>query len=287
LREMCLLDMEEITVSELLKGVIIGNANDASAVLAEKAGGSEENFAKLMNAKAAELKMENTVFTNCNGYYGDDKQISTAADLAKLCAELAKYDFLREYFTCWRDFVRGGETELVNANEIVKDYKGIAGFKAGYTENSGYCIAAGAERDGVMYISVVLGCTDKYDSFSEAKRLMSTGFSGYTVFVPELTEKDIPENVAVKGGMARQTAVECGRVKSVVLPNGAADSLSASVIIPEYLYAPVEKGDKIGEIHFIRGDETLFAVDITAAESVEKINIIKAMGIILKNLLTF
>lgn len=278
---------EEITVSELFKGVIIGNANDASAVLAEKVGGSEENFVKLMNAKAAELGMKNTVFTNCNGYYGDEKQISTAADLARLCRELAKYDFLREYFTCWRDFVRGGETELVNANEIVKDYKGIAGFKAGFTENSGYCIAAGAERDGVMYISVVLGCSDKYDSFSEAKRLMSTGFSGYTVFVPELPKKDIPESVAVKGGMSRQTAVKCGRVKSVVLPNGAADSLTSAVILPEYVYAPVEKGDKIGEIHFIRGGETLFAVDITAAESVEKINVLKAMGIILKKLLTF
>ncbi|MCH5193475.1 MAG: D-alanyl-D-alanine carboxypeptidase [Oscillospiraceae bacterium] len=277
---------EEITVDELLKGVIIGNANDASVVLAEKIAGSEEKFVQLMNTRAAELGMKDTVFTNCNGYYDDDKQISTAADIAKLCAELAKHEFLREYLTCWRDFVRGGETELVNANEIVKSYKGIAGFKAGYTENSGYCIAAGAERDGIMYISVVLGCADKGDSFTEATRLMGTGFSGYTVFVPELP-KDIPLYVPVKGGMVRQAAVECGKVRSVVLPNGAAGSVSAAVIMPEYVYAPLEKGEKVGEVHFMRNDKMMFAVDIVAAESAESMDMKNAIGIILKKLLTF
>lgn len=277
---------EEITVDELLKGVVIGNANDAAVVLAEKVSGSEEKFIQLMNSRAAELGMKNTAFTNCNGYYDDDKQISTATDIARLCAELAKHEFLREYLTCWRDFVRGGETELVNANEIVKSYKGIAGFKAGYTENSGYCVAAGAKRDGIMYISVVLGCNDKDDSFTEATRLMGTGFSGYTVFVPELP-KDIPSFVTVKKGMTRQAAVECGDVRSVVLPNGAASSVSAKVIMPEYVYAPVEKGDKIGEVHFMRNDKMLFAVDIVATESAESMNLKNAIGIILKKLLTF
>ncbi|MCH5348554.1 MAG: D-alanyl-D-alanine carboxypeptidase [Oscillospiraceae bacterium] len=277
---------EEITVDELLKGVIIGNANDASVVLAEKVSGSEEKFVQLMNRRASELGMKNTIFTNCNGYYDDDRQISTAADIAKLCAELAKHKVLKEYLTCWRDFVRGGETELVNANEIVKSYKGIAGFKAGYTENSGYCVAAGAERDGVMYISVVLGCSDKGDSFTEATRLMGTGFSGYTVFVPELP-KDIPLYVPVKKGMTRQAAVECGEVRSVVLPNGAAGSVSAAVIMPEYVYAPVNKGDKIGEVHFMRNNKMMFAVDIVATESAESMNLKNAIGIILKKLLTF
>lgn len=277
---------EEITADELLKGVIIGNANDASVVLAEKIAGSEEKFVRLMNSRASELGMKDTVFTNCSGYYDDDKQISTAKDIAILCAELAKYDFLREYLICWRDFVRGGETELVNANEIVKSYKGIAGFKAGYTESSGYCVAAGAERDGIMYISVILGCADKGDSFTEATRLMGTGFSGYTVFVPELP-KDIPFFVPVKGGMIRQAAVECGKVRSVVLPNGAAGSVSATVIMPEYVYAPIEKGDKIGEVHFLRNNKMMFAVDIVATESAESMNLKNAIGIMLKKLLTF
>ena len=137
-----------------------------------------------------------------------------------------------------------------------------------------------------MYISVVLGCADKDDSFTEATRLMSTGFSGYTVFVPELPN-DIPYFVKVKRGMIRQAAVECGEVRSVVLPNGAASSVSAKVIMPEYVYAPIEKGDKIGEVHFTRNDKMMFAVDIVATESAESMNLKNAIGIILKKLLTF
>ena len=277
---------EEITVDELFKGVIIGNANDASVVLAEKVSGSEEDFVNLMNQRAKELGMSNTVFTNCNGYYDDEKQVSTAADIAKLCAKLSEYDFLKEYFTCWRDFVRCKATELVNANELVKSYKDIVGFKAGYTENSGYCTAAGAERDGVMYISVVLGCDDKDYSFTEAKRLMNVGFSGYTVFVPELP-KDIPAEIDVKGGMSAKIPVEYGEVRRVVLPNGAAGSLTSNVIMPDYVYAPVEKGRKVGEIHFLRNDKVIFTVDMFASESAEEMTVSNAVSILLKKLLTF
>ncbi|MBP1560480.1 MAG: D-alanyl-D-alanine carboxypeptidase [Oscillospiraceae bacterium] len=277
---------EEITAEELFKGVIIGNANDAAAVLAEAVGGTEEKFVELMNSRAAELNMKNTVFTNSNGYYDDSAQISTAHDLALLCAELAKHDFLRGYFTCWRDFVRDGETELVNANELVKSYEGIAGFKAGYSESAGHCIASGAERDGVMYIAVVLGCEDKYDSFSEAKKLMSTGFSQYKVFTPELP-KDAPAEIAVRGGMAKTVPLEYGDVKRVVLPSGAADSVSSRVVITDYVYAPVKKGYKAGEVQFLRNGKMMFAVDIVAAEDAEEINAPKALGIIFKKLLSF
>lgn len=277
---------EEITVDELLKAVIIGNANDAAVVLAEKIAVSEEKFAGLMNVRAKELGMENTYFTNCNGYYDDDKQISTAYDMAKLCAELSKYDFLRGYFTCWRDFVRGGETELVNSNEAVKDYKGLIGFKAGFSENAGYCAALGAERDGVTYISVVLGCDDKDKSLSDAKSLLSMGFSQYTVFTPE-RPKDVPTEIAVRGGTAKTVPVESGSIRSVVLPNGTAGSVTSRVVMTDYVYAPVERGRKVGEIQFLRNDKMIFAVDICTADSVEKMDTKKALCIILKKLLTF
>ncbi len=277
---------EEITVEELFKSVIIGNANDAAVVLSESIAKPEEKFAEVMNSRAKELGMENTVFTNCNGYYDDGKQLSTAHDLALLCAELAKHDFLRGYFTCWRDFVRDGAAELVNSNEAVKSYKGIIGFKAGYTENSGHCTAMGAERDGVTYISVVLGCKDKDVSLSMAKELLTMGFSQYTVFTPE-RPKDIPTEIAVRGGMVKTVPVECGSIRSVVLPNGSAKSVSSRVIITDYVYAPVSAGQKVGEVQFLRNDKMMFAVDIYAAENAEKMDIQKALCIILKKLLTF
>lgn len=277
---------EEITVDELFKAVIIGNANDASVVLAECVSHTEEDFVKKMNTRAKELGMKNTVFTNCCGYYDDDKQISTAHDLAKLCAELAKHDFLRDYFTCWRDFVRDNQTELVNANDLVKSYDGLIGFKAGYSENSGYCIAVGAERNGVTYISVILGCRDKEDCSYKAKTLLNTAFSGYTVFTPELPN-NIPAEISVRRGMTKKIPVECEYVRSVVLPNDAVNSVSSRVIMADYVYAPVKKGWKVGEVQFLRNEKMLFYVNIVVSESAEEINIRKAFGIMLKKLLTF
>ncbi len=277
---------EEITAEELFKSVIIGNANDAAVVLAESIAKPEEKFAEVMNKRAKELGMKNTVFTNCNGYYDDGKQLSTAHDLALLCAELAKHDFLRGYFTCWRDFVRDGAAELVNSNEAVKSYKGIIGFKAGYTENSGHCAAMGAERDGVTYISVVLGFDDKDVSLSMAKELLTMGFSQYTVFTPE-RPKDIPSEIAVRGGMVKTVPVECGNIRSVVLPNGSAKSVSSRIVITDYVYAPVSAGQKVGEVQFLRNDKMMFAVDLYTAEAAEEMNAQKALCIILKKLLTF
>lgn len=281
-----LMPNEEITVDELLKAVIIGNANDASVVLAEAVSGTEEKFTEKMNEAAHQLGMENTVFTNCNGYYDDVKQLSTAYDLAILCSALAEYDFLKDYFNCWRDFVRNGETELVNANELVKSYKGITVGKAGYTDNSGYCLAVAAEREGISYISVVLGCNEKEDTFSKAKKMLNSAFSDYIVFTPELPE-NIPVEIEVKRGLAKTAAIEYENVRKVVLPKGAVNTVSSKVIISDYVYAPVKKGRKVGEIQFFRGDKMMFHVDIVVKENIKEINMSKSLGILIKKLLTF
>lgn len=281
-----LMSNEEITVDELLKAVIIGNANDASTVLAEAISDSEEKFVELMNEYAEKLNMQNTEFTNCNGYYDDEKQISTAYDLAILCSALTEYEFLQDYFNCWRDFVRNGETELVNANELVKSFKGITVGKAGYTENAGHCIAAAAERDGVSYIAVVLGCEEKDDIFFKSKNLLNTAFSEYTVFIPELP-KNIPIEIEVKRGLAKTAALEFENVRKVVLPKGAVNTVASKVIVADYVYAPVNKGRKVGEIQFLRNGKMMFCVDIVTKENIKEINVSKSLDIILKKLLTF
>ncbi len=277
---------EEIAVDELLKAIIIGNANDASVVIAEKIAGSEEKFVEKMNERAESIGMKNTTFTNCNGYYDDGRQLSTAYDIALLCAELEKYDSLKEYFTCWRDFVRDGQTELVNANELVKSYKGISGFKAGYTENSGHSVAVSAERDGVSYIAVVLGLEEKEDAFSKAKSMLNMAFEDYKVFQPELPDK-IPAEISVKGGMVKTVPLEYGVVRNVVLPKGAVNTVSSKIVITDYVYAPVKKGYKVGEIQFLRNNKLMFCVDIVTKEKAEEINAVKSLNIILKKLLTF
>lgn len=281
-----LMPNEEITVDELLKAVIIGNANDAAVVLAEKISGTEEKFAEKMNETAKQLGMKNTTFTNCNGYYDDDKQLSTAYDLAILCSKLSEYRFLESYFTCWRDYVRNGQTELVNSNELVRTYKDIIGFKSGYTENSGYCTAIAASRNNATYIAVVLGYEEKSKGLSSAKELLDTSFSQYKIFTPSIPD-NFPSSVPVKGGMVKKVSIEHNNIKSVVLPHTACKSISSVIIITDYIYAPVPKGYKVGEIQFYRNDKLMFCVDIVTKENIDEINIPKALNIILKNLLTF
>lgn len=264
-----LMPNESITVEELLKAIIIGNANDASVVIAEAVSGSEKKFVAAMNNKAVELGMENTSFTNCCGYYDDDKQLSTASDISKLICELYKYEFLTPYFTTWLDYVRNDTAELVNANELVKKFDGIIGFKAGMSENSGHCIAAAAQRGGKAFGVIILGADDKDKMFSAARTKLESVFADYIVIKPELPEK-IPSMVGVRNSLTTEIPVDFGDIRNIVIPKGAADSISSVCIMPEQIYAPIRKGDKVGEIQFYRKERYLFSVDIFAAENADE-----------------
>ncbi len=264
-----LMPNESITVEELLKAIIIGNANDASVVIAEAVSGSEKKFVAAMNNKAVELGMENTSFTNCCGYYDDDKQLSTASDISKLICELYKYEFLTPYFTTWLDYVRNDTAELVNANELVKKFDGIIGFKAGMSENSGHCIAAAAQRGDKAFGVIILGADDKDKIFSAARTKLESVFADYIVIKPELPEK-IPSMVGVRNSLTTEIPVDFGDIRNIVIPKGAADSISSVCIMPEQIYAPIRKGDKVGEIQFYRKERYLFSVDIFAAENADE-----------------
>ena len=277
---------EEMTLGDLLKGIIIGNANDASVAVAEAVAGSEESFTALMNEKAQNLGMKSTNFTNCNGYYDDSRQISSAADIAKLSCELYKYVFLRDYFTCWLDYLRDGATEVVNSNTLVKNYNGIVGFKAAFTEASGHCISAAAERDGEAYAVVILGYSGKDSMLYDAKQLLNTGFSEYSVVKPDIPE-DTPDIIKVKESYTKEIPLEYGNIKNIVIPNGTYNSISSRYFLPDYIYAPVNKGDKIGEVHFYKNDKFLFSVNILSDGCADKLTAAKAIVILLKFMMSF
>ena len=281
-----LMPNESITVEELLKAIIIGNANDASVVMAEAVSGSEKKFVAAMNNKAAELGMENTSFTNCCGYYDDDKQFSTASDISKLICELYKYEFLTSYFTTWLDYVRNDTAELVNANELVKKFDGIIGFKAGMSENSGHCIAAAAQRGDKAFGVIILGADDKDKMFSAARTKLESVFADYIVIKPELPEK-IPSMVGVRNSLTTEIPVGIGDIRNIVIPKGAADSISSVCIMPEQIYAPIRKGDKVGEIQFYRKERYLFLVDIFAAENADEKTNFNVLLKLLKMLISF
>ncbi|MBR5306959.1 MAG: D-alanyl-D-alanine carboxypeptidase, partial [Oscillospiraceae bacterium] len=142
---------EIFTVHELLKAVAVSSANDAAVALAEYVGGSEGVFCDMMNKRAQQLGMENTNFANACGLDAEG-HLSTAKDVAVMSRELMKHSKVFDYTTIWMDYLRGGETQLVNTNKMLHSYSGTTGLKTGTTGKAGVCITATAKRGEMSLI---------------------------------------------------------------------------------------------------------------------------------------
>lgn len=163
---------EQMTLKEMLKAICISSANDAAVAVAEYIGGSETAFAEQMNARAAELGMTNTHFVNACGLDAEG-HLSSARDVALMSREiLLHHSEVRDYCSVWMDTLRGGTTQLVNTNKLLKSYTGITGLKTGTTGKAGVCISASAERDGLRLIAVVLGAASGKERFQAATTLL-------------------------------------------------------------------------------------------------------------------
>lgn len=273
---------DKLTADELLKSVIIGNANDALTVLAEKSCRSLDEFVSQMNSMAFDLGLRNSAFTNPYGYYSE-KDYTTAHDIAVISAELSGYDFLLPYFQTWRDFVKNGQTELVSENTLARKFEGHIGFKACHSEQSGYCIAEGALREDSSYIAVILKAPDEDTSFSTAKSLINRGFREFKVTVPAfLDELLIP--MKVKSGQENAVEIMLKSQNCVVVPK-ASSEITNRIVIPEYITAPVKKGQKIGTMAFYNGDTLVFETDIITKNEVKKSSLLFTVKKSLSNLL--
>lgn len=174
---------EKMKVDDLLKSVCIASANDATVVLAEAISGSEETFVQMMNNKAQELNLENTVYSNATGLPTTGKHFTSAYDMAIVASELInKYPKALEYSSKYEDYVRQGTPKqfwLVNTNKLVKSHPQIDGLKTGWTEKARYCLTATQEQNGMRLISVVMGSDNVKDRTEKTLELLQYGFSNY------------------------------------------------------------------------------------------------------------
>ena len=277
---------EKITIGDAVKSVIIGNANDAAAVLAESVSGTEERFVEVMNSKADSLGMNDTLFTNPDGYYDSNKQISTAYDLSVLVCEMARNNIFTDYFTQKMDYVRNGEAMLVNSNKLVNKYDGLVGYKFCYSEETGYCLAAAAVRNEESYSVVLLGYENEDELYNEAVRLLDKGFSQYSILKPEIPT-DCPAEITVKNGEKTSAALEYSETEKIVMKNADAQKIDTYIALPEYIEAPIDRGDKIGEVQFYKNEEYIYSVNILAKESINKISTKSNVVKMLKFLICF
>ena len=271
---------EQFTLDEMLKAICVSSANDAAVAVAELVGGSETAFVQQMNARAAELGMEHTTFRNACGL-DTEGHLSTARDVAIMsrtilntCPEVLHYTGI------WTDTLRGGQTQLVNTNKLLRRYNGITGLKTGTTGGAGVCITASATRDGLDLIAVVLGAPSSSDRFDAATTLLDYGFAAYRA-VPLPAVEDQPLLIKVKGSAEESVPLDYSALPGTLLmPKEGSAALTARADLPDALDAPVQQGQAVGTVRVLSGETLLGEYEIRAAADAPKMDFGTAFGLL-------
>lgn len=264
---------EQMTVGEILKAVAIVSANDASVALGEHLAGSEENFVRLMNKRAAELGMKDTTYVNATGLSPDDRSskgnLTSVRDQTILAREVLRHPDVLRWTGTWIDHLRGGQSFLRNTNNLVRFYEGCDGLKTGFTEEAGYCLVATAKRNGVRLIATVMKSRTSKERNADISRLLNYGF-GRLKAVQYYKGGEILGQVKVALGRQSHVPVAVARELAVVMERDATETPKKAVILPLKVNAPVRKGTVLGRIVLSLKGSECGRVNLIAAENVER-----------------
>lgn len=275
---------EIFTLDEMVKAICVASANDAAVAVAEFVGGSEPAFAEMMNQKAQELGMTNTVFKNACGL-DEAGHLSTARDVATMSREMLQtYPEIQQYTTIWTDSLRNGETQLTNTNKLLKRYEGITGLKTGTTGGAGVCISASAERNGLRLIAVVLGAASSTERFDAATALLDYGFANYEMATCPVPE-DAPQTLPVERGIQSEATLQYPQGEGVLMKKGESANLQTYVELPQMLTAPLARGQAVGKVVLKAGEEILGEWPITVQQEISEITFESSLGILYKTLI--
>ena len=271
---------EQFTMDEMIKAICVSSANDAAVAVAELVGGSEQGFVQMMNDRAAELGMTNTTFHNACGL-DTEGHLSTARDVAIMSRQiLTTCPEVLHYTGIWTDTLRGGATQLVNTNKLLRRYNGITGLKTGTTGGAGVCISASATRDGLNLIAVVLGAPSSKDRFEAATTLLDYGFAAWRA-APLPAMEDRPLLIKVKGSAEESVPLEYSALpESILMPKESAAELTAQLTLPDELDAPVQQGQAVGMVRILAGESVLGEYDICAAADAPEMDFGTALGLL-------
>ena len=267
---------EEFSVHDMLKAIAVASGNDACVAMAEYLAGSESAFVEKMNARAAELGMEDTVFCNCTGLPAEGHH-SSAYDIALMSRELIlRHPDIRTYTTIWMDTLRDGDFQLANTNKLVRYYEGATGLKTGSTDAALYCLSATAEKEGMELIAVILGAPTSNDRFEGAKALLNYGFATYALVPVAPSEPLTP--VPVTLGTAASVLPGLAQERQLLLPKGEAGKVTTTVDLPSALSAPVEAGQELGHLTVLVDGQAVEEIPLVAQEAVGKRSLWQVYG---------
>ncbi len=254
-----------VTVSELLRGMIIQSGNDASIALAEAMGGSEEVFAELMNKEAARLGMKNSHFLNATGL-PDAQHYSTAEDLSVLATAIIR-DF-PEFYTIYstREYKYNKITQP-NRNRLLWLDPTVDGMKTGHTDSAGWCLVSSAKRSDRRLISVVLGTASDTVRTIESQKLLNYGFQFYDTRRMYKRGESVTQLEVYKG---QEKTVKAGFLHDLflTLPRSEFEKVQSTLTTTQPLIAPLAEGQKIGMMKLTLGDNTIAEYPVLAVEAV-------------------
>ena len=231
--------------------------------------GSQEAFVQKMNERAEELGMKDTTFKNCHGI-DEDGHVTSAYDIALMSRELLNnHPTILNYTTIWMDTLRNGESELVNTNKLIRNYKGATGLKTGSTSVALYNLSASATRDGLSLIAVIMKAPTTKVRFSEAQKLLDYGFSNFEYKILNNRSAILKEAEIAKGVKEKVNLVFEDEVGFLV-KKGEDKNIEQTVTIEENLAAPIEQGEKVGEVVYTLNGEEIGRTNIVAESIVEK-----------------
>lgn len=264
---------EQVSVANLLHGIVTLSGNDACVVLAEGIAGTEEAFTDLMNKEARRLGMTNSHFGTSNGWPDEGRTYVTARDLARLASatieetpDLYKKFYASPSFT-WGKTVGGAAITQDNRNPILGKIAGADGLKTGHTEEAGYGFTGSAIQNGRRLVMVVAGLQSAGDRISESVRFMDWGFKAWKA-QPLFKKGATVETAAVQQGSASSVPLVAPRDLAVTLPITASGSIRVKVVYEGPIKAPIAKGQEIGQLIVQTEDTEPQVMPLVAGEAV-------------------
>jgi D-alanyl-D-alanine carboxypeptidase (penicillin-binding protein 5/6) len=268
---------EQFTLEELMKAIAIHSANDASEAVAEKIAGDADAFVVMMNQRAQELGLKNTKYYNAHGLppeRGQQSDVTSAYDTALLARELVKHPEVLKWSATVKEPFREGRFLLENTNHLVGKFPGADGLKTGYYRDAGFNVAATAERDGLRFIAVVLGSPSNKIRFREAAKLLTMGYSEYKMLTFMKPGEAAPQEIRIKGGQIKSLHAVAGSPAQVLVKRADEKAVKSSIQLTGPLWAPLKKGDKLGEITLMLGDKPLGKFNLVADKDIEQSNFV-------------
>ena len=264
---------EVFPLGEMMEAIVIHSANDAATAVAEAVAGSTDAFVALMNERAQQLGMRDTVYRSVHGLppgKGQQPDLSSAYDMAIVAREVVKFpDIMRWSGTKEAPF-RGGTMTLTNTNRLVRETDYVDGLKTGYYREAGFNVTATTKRDGMRLIAVVMGAPEKRDCFGQAAKLLNKGFADFRAQAAVRQGDTVASDVAVKGGKPRFVRVIAGGDVHVLAKRGEQRQVSVELALAGDVRAPLKARDPVGEIIVKDGDVVVGRVPALAAEPAEQ-----------------